>query len=116
MVRVLIPGSGGFLNVIFAGFCLREEMFPLHLLRWVLTGVFPVPFDRRFCSFHVPLTLNLILRSLPFLVPGCSIFKLIYIIKDGCLFMYEDRSSFGLIEDSGFLFLETMVRLRLDLP
>ncbi|KAF3533092.1 hypothetical protein DY000_02037527 [Brassica cretica] len=32
------PGSGGSFNVVFAGFCLRKEMIPLHLLRRLFTG------------------------------------------------------------------------------
>uniref|UniRef100_M4EDD3 Bet v I/Major latex protein domain-containing protein n=1 Tax=Brassica campestris TaxID=3711 RepID=M4EDD3_BRACM len=54
LVRALIPGSNGSFNVIFAGFCLREEMFPLNLFAGSSPGFFPVQFDCRFSPsmFH----------------------------------------------------------------
>ncbi|KAF3493393.1 hypothetical protein DY000_02057108 [Brassica cretica] len=68
------PESGGSFNAIFAGFRLREEMILSHRLRRLFTGVIPVPFDRRFLSFDLPLTLDLILCR--FLFPEIRSFHL----------------------------------------
>ena len=50
---LLALGSGGFLNAVFASFCLREGVIPFHFLRRPPPGFFPIPFDLRSLSSSV---------------------------------------------------------------
>ncbi|KAF2607425.1 hypothetical protein F2Q68_00043906 [Brassica cretica] len=88
------PGSGGSFSTSFTGFCLREKMVPSHRLRRLFTGVLPVPFDRRFMSFDLPPTLDLILCRLPF----PEIRRWLSFLKwcSGCVLAFREDCSVGL--------------------
>ena len=89
-------GSGGSFNVVFAGFCLRKEMIPLHLLRRLFTGVFSG------------------LVWSPFLLSPCSIDSRSNPPNHSSPCDYEDRSSLRSTEDDGFP--EAVIRLRFGCP